>query len=131
MKGYLIFICLIICGSLISGCTTSAPGSKVTASMPQVTTVVPTGPTAIVEIRARSFDPSTITIKEGTSVTWKNEETIVRHVVHLPDVRQTTLFDSGPISPMESYTYTFSEKGRFNYGDPQIGGGRTYLVIVE
>jgi plastocyanin len=131
MKGYLIFICLVICGSLISGCTTSAPSSKDTSSVPQVTTSVPTGPTAIVVIRARSFDPSTITIKEGTSVTWKNEETIVRHVVHLPDVRQMQLFDSGPLSPMESYTYTFSEKGRFNYGDPQIGGGRTYMVIVE
>jgi plastocyanin len=131
MKGYTIFIFGLICGTLICGCTTLAPGPKESASATQITTSVPTGPTAMVIIRARAFDPATLTIKEGTTVTWINEDSMMHHVVHLPEVNHVELFDSGPLSPMQSYSYTFREKGRFNYGDPQIGGGRSSLVIVE
>ena len=131
MKGYAIFIFGLICGTLICGCTTLAPGPKESASATQITTSVPTGPTAMVIIRARAFDPATITIKKGTTITWINEDPILHHVVHLPEVNHVQLFDSGPLSPMQSYSYTFREKGRFNYGDPQIGGGRSSLVIVE
>jgi plastocyanin len=56
---------------------------------------------------------------------------MLHHVVHLPEVTNAELFNSGPLSSGQSYSYTFIEKGRYNYGDPQIGGGRSSLVIVE
>jgi hypothetical protein len=56
---------------------------------------------------------------------------MLHHVVHLPEVTNAELFNSGPLSTRQSYSYTFTKKGRFNYGDPQIGGGRSSLVIVE
>ena len=84
-----------------------------------------------VSIKARSFDPATISIKAGTTVTWINEDPMIHRVVHLPEVNHPELFDSGPLSSGQSYSYKFQEKGRFAYGDPQIGGGRSYLVIVE
>jgi plastocyanin len=82
-------------------------------------------------IKARAFDPTTITIKEGTTVTWINEDPMLHHVVHFPEVTNAELFDSGPLSSGQSFSYTFTEKGRYKYGDPQIGGSSPPLVIVE
>jgi plastocyanin len=138
MKGYAILLIALICGILISGCIALSSGQKQISSTThittnQITTKIPTGPTVTVIIKARAFDPSMITIKEGTTVTWTNEDTMLHHVVHLPDVTQTQLFDSGSLSPGQSFSYTFEENGRYNYGDPQIGGGQSQppVVIVE
>jgi len=133
MKGYAILIIVLICGTIISGCIALPSGQKQSTPTPQITTKVPTGPIVPVTIKARAFDPAKITIKEGTTVSWTNEDTMLHHVVHLPDVTQAKLFDSGPLSPGESFSYTFTETGTYNYGDPQIGGGQsqTPRVIVE
>jgi plastocyanin len=82
-------------------------------------------------IKARAFDPSTITIKEGTTVTWINEDSMMHRVVHLPKVANAELFNSGLLSSGQSFSYRFLEKGRYEYGDPQIGGSSPPLVIVE
>jgi plastocyanin len=128
MKKYAILLIVLISGVLICGCISVPSSSKETA---QITTKVPIGPMVTVIIKARAFDPSTITIKKGTTVTWINEDSMLHHVVHLPEVTNAELFDSGPLSSGQSFSYTFMEKGRYNYGDPQIGGGRSSLVIVE
>jgi plastocyanin len=133
MKEYAILFIALICATLICGCISQPSGQKPTYAPAQITTHVPTGPGASVIIKARAFDPSTISIKAGTTVTWTNEDSILHHVVHLPEVTQAKLFDSGPLSRGESYSYTFTEKGTYNYGDPQIGGGQsqTPRIIVE
>jgi plastocyanin len=133
MKEYAILLIALICGILICGCMALPSGQKQTSATTQITTKVPTGPVVTVIIKARAFDPATIPIKEGTTVTWINEDTMLHHVVHLPDVTHTQLFDSGPLSPGQSFSYTFEEKGRYNYGDPQIGSGQSQppVVIVE
>jgi plastocyanin len=64
-------------------------------------------------------------------VTWINEDPMIHHVVHLPEVNHPELFDSGPLTSGQNFSYTFGEKGRYTYADPQIGGGRSYLIIVE
>jgi hypothetical protein len=65
------------------------------------------------------------------TVTWINEDPITHHVVHLPEATHPQLFDSGPLSSGQSFSFRFMEKGRYSYADPQIGGGRSSLVIVE
>jgi plastocyanin len=131
MKNYAILLIALISGALICGCISVPSSPKETSPAAQITTIVPTGPTVTVVIKARAFDPATITIKEGTMVTWINEDPMLHHVVHLPEVNHAQLFDSGPLSSGQSFSFRFAEKGRYNYGDPQIGGGRTSLVIVE
>jgi plastocyanin len=131
MKKYAILLIVLLSGALICGCISVPSGSKETSTANRITTNVPTGPTVTVIIKARAFDPTTITIKEGTTVTWINEDPMLHHVVHLPEVTNAELFNSGPLSTGQSYSYTFTKKGRYNYGDPQIGGGRSSLVIVE
>jgi plastocyanin len=131
MREYAVLIILVFSGVLISGCTSVQSGGNDIFHTPQITTPVPTGPMVTVTIRARAFDPSTITIKEGTTVTWVNEDPVIHHVVHLPEVNQKQLFDSGPLSTGQTFSFRFEKKGRYKYADPQIGGGRTSLVIVE
>jgi plastocyanin len=131
MKNYAILLIVLISGALICGCMSVPSSPKETSLATQIRTPVPTGPTVTVIIKARAFDPATITIKEGTTVTWINEDPKLHYVVHLPEVNNALLFDSGPLSSGQSFSYTFTEKGRYNYGDPQIGGGRSSLVIVE
>jgi plastocyanin len=131
MKNYAILLIVLISGALICGCISVPSSPKETSLATQIRTRVPTLPTVTVIIKARAFDPATITIKEGTTVTWINEDPMLHHVVHLPEVTNAQLFDSGPLSSGQSFSYTFTEKGRYNYGDPQIGGGRSSLVIVE
>jgi plastocyanin len=136
MKKYAILVFSLICGALICGCVTQPSGPKGTplatqTPATQITKMVPIGPMVTVIIKARAFDPATITIKEGTTITWINEDPMLHYVVHLPEVNHPQLFDSGWLSSGQSFSYTFFEKGRYNYGDPQIGGGRSPLVIVE
>ncbi len=135
MKGHVILFIALICGIVICGCVSLPTGQpKVTStphSITQVQTVLPTGPTVTVIIKNRAFDPTNIKISQGTTVTWKNEDPVTHRVVHLPTVTQAELFNSGILSPGESYSYWFSETGRYEYGDPNIGGGRTASVVVE
>ena len=131
MKKYAILLIVLICGALICGCISVPSSSKETSPSNRITTSVPNTGTVTVIIKARAFDPTTITIKEGTTVTWINEDPMLHRVVHLPEVTNAELFNSGSLSSGQSYSYTFTKKGWYNYGDPQIGGGRSSLVIVE
>ena len=131
MKICAILVVVLICGTLICGCTSTTSGTRDSSSKTQITTAAPTGPTVMVSIRARAFDPSTLPITVGTTVIWKNEDSITHHVVHSPDVRQEKLFDSGQLSPGQSFSYTFTEIGQYEYSDPQIGGSIPYRVIVN
>ena len=131
MKEYAILLIALISGALICGCISVPSSQKETTPATWVTTMVPTGPAVTVIIKARAFDPPLITIKAGTTVTWINEDPMLHSVVHLPDANHGELFDSGPLSSGQSFSFTFVETGRYSYGDPQIGGGRSPLVIVE
>ena len=131
MKNYAILLIVFISLVLICGCTSVPSISKETSMVTRITTSVPNTGTVTVIIKARAFDPSTISIKEGTTVTWINEDSMMHRVVHLPKVTNPELFNSGPLSSGQTFSYRFVEKGRYEYGDPQIGGGRSSLVIVE
>ena len=111
MKKYAILLIVLIFGALICGCISVPSSSKETSLTTQITTHVPNTGTVTVIIKARAFDPTTITIKEGTTVTWINEDPMLHHVVHLPEVTNAELFDSGPLSPAQSFSFTFTEKG--------------------
>lgn len=56
------------------------------------------------------FVPFTLTVKKNTTVTWVNRD-IKDHQV------KGAAFDSGLLSPNETYSYTFRTKGSFDYSD--------------
>ncbi len=63
-----------------------------------------------VEIRDFSFQPGTLTVAAGTTVTWTNDGS----VPHTVTSNERT-FDSGDIAPGGSFSYTFDQPGSYSY----------------
>ena len=63
-----------------------------------------------VEIRDFSYQPDTLTVAAGTTVTWTNDGT----VPHTVTSNQRT-FDSGDIAPGGTFSYTFDQPGSYPY----------------
>lgn len=57
-----------------------------------------------------AFKPATLNIPVGTTVTWHNNDS----VIHTATARDDS-FDSGSLSLGDTFTYTFEEKGTFEY----------------
>ncbi len=87
-------ILLIIGVIAISGCTsqnsTSAPNT--------------------VEIKYNSFNPNSLTVQAGTTVNWVNLDSTTHRVTSNLDV-----FDSGNLTKDQSYSYTFTQPGSYQY----------------
>lgn len=58
-----------------------------------------------------TFTPPTLTIKKGSTVTWRNGDGANRHTVTGNDDR----FDSGILEPGRTYSFTFSQPGTYRY----------------
>jgi plastocyanin len=118
---------LVACGSAAAvSTTTPAPvthmptaGASSTDPTPTATTAQPTpaqGSPQTVMIITNSdgsfgFSPSTLTIKAGTTVIWKNMSS-ASHTVTSDD-GQT--FDSGTVAVGGTFHFTFTTKGTFPY----------------
>ena len=68
-------------------------------------------PANTVNIKSFSFQPATLNVPAGTTVTWHNQDN-VQHTV-TSDVQD--LFDSGTIATGKKFTYTFQAPGRYSY----------------
>lgn len=71
-----------------------------------------------------SFNPEVIEVSEGDTVTWVNEEASSPHTVTSGEVEQGSggvtanpdgTFDSGNLSPGDTFEFTFDEPGTFAY----------------
>jgi plastocyanin len=138
MRKYSVLLLILIAGLVITcGCTAPASSSSQPAASSaqlavQSAAPVSNGLTKNIEIIQRSFNPEKTTISTGTTVIWTNEDTINHRVVHLPQLpSEKQLFDSGPMSKGDTFSYTFQTPGEYYYGDPQIGGGRSAKIIVQ
>jgi plastocyanin len=132
---------ILMCVAFTCGCTaqTTTQNSQppATQGVTQAVTQAVTsgggyGPKAEVLIKATSFDRHDLYITTGTTVTWRNEDRMSRRVVHLPiEATGRELFNSGSLSPGGTFSYTFTKPGRYNYGDPQHGGGSGSAAFVN
>jgi plastocyanin len=66
---------------------------------------------------SKTYDPSPLTITRGTIVVWTNKDSSLHTVTSgLPEQGSVgTLFDSGIISPEQTFSYTFGNAGIFDY----------------
>lgn len=69
------------------------------------------------------FNPEFITIREGDTIEWFNEDTITRTVTG-------SLFDED-ISPNETFSYIFQDAGQYTYQDLTLFVGGVITVINE
>jgi plastocyanin len=61
-------------------------------------------------IQGMSFNPGTITVAAGTTVTWTNKDAVAHTVTS-----STSLFDSGSLGTNGTFSHTFATAGSFSY----------------
>ncbi len=111
------------CGGGGSGDTTA---DTVAASGSTVTTGSATSGSEIEVIMAnRAYDPDTVTIKVGDTVTWINEDAPRHDVVADNGEFKSDLFDKG-----QSFSFTFTTVGTYPY-HCTIHPGMTGTIIVQ
>lgn len=71
---------------------------------------VPGPGTNEVWIQGSAFNPETITVTAGTTITWTNKDGIIHTVTG-----NTGLFDSGNIGNSGTYSLKFTSAGTFQY----------------
>lgn len=96
------------------------PPSATTAPTAQPTTQATTAaapPSEMVDatIKLFAFNPSPLTIKAGTQVTWTNEDDIEHSVTAGTPPTASGAFDSGFFVKGESFKFTFSQPGTYSY----------------
>jgi plastocyanin len=90
------------CGSGSGGSTnTSAPGEGTTIAAENGVQVIMTN---------RTFDPHTVTIQVGQTVTWVNQDAPQHDVVADNGEFQSQLFDKG-----QTFSFSFTKAGTFPY----------------
>jgi plastocyanin len=76
-------------------------------------------PANTVSIHDLKFDPPSITVAKGTTVTWINNDeaahTITTDDLGAAGVSQAGQFTSQPLNPGEKFTHTFDTTGEFKY----------------
>ena len=76
-------------------------------------------------IQSMVFDPLTITVNTGTTITWTNKD-VYGHTV----TSDTGVFDSGIIDASGTFSYTFNTAGTFLY-HCKVESTMTGTVIVK
>ena len=87
------------------------------------------------------YDPETLTVRVGTTVQWNNDGQQVHDATDRPEAAMRASdvaypsgakpFDSGPMQPGQTYSYTFTVSGTYKYiCTPHEFGGMTGEVIV-
>jgi len=83
------------------------------------------------------FDPGTLNVAQGTSVTWTNGDNTAHTVTSgkYGDNNNGTVFDTGyPFKPKQTFSHTFNDAGTFDYfcsvhpwmaGQVIVGGAAT------
>lgn len=66
-----------------------------------------------VEIKNHKYNPETITIKKGTTVTWTNQDSVKHDIA--PDEESPNFVGSELLAKGEGYSYTFNEPGTYEY----------------
>ncbi|MBA3276382.1 MAG: ScyD/ScyE family protein [Chloroflexia bacterium] len=90
--------------------TTPTPASSPEASPSSGGSTLDAATGPAVDIQNFAFGPATLTVSVGDTVTWTNNDTVPHTAT-----ASGGAFDSGTISPGDTFTFTFTEAGSFDY----------------
>lgn len=125
-----ILLVIVISGSIFF---LSRKGPINSTQKPQPTTVpvVKSHDEAIVTITSKGFIPSTLQIKQGTRVKWKNTDKNSHQIISGTRVanKTTAEFESKALEKGDIYTFTFEKTGSFSYYD-QLNPSKLHGTIV-
>ena len=100
--------------------TTSVTPVKTVTPTPQVTATLFNQTNVSVAIRNYAFSPRIVTVSKGTTVTWTNQDATPHQVIDDPGGSGLNpglgdIFESDPLGTGESYSFTFTSTGLFQY----------------
>ena len=91
----------------VAGCGGSSTAPAASSTSPAVASGSVTVP-----IRNFMFQPQSLTVKVGTTVTWTNQDPQPTNHTATAD---SGLFNTGPIAPGSSVSYAFTTTGTYSY----------------
>ena len=94
---------LVVLGGILYLTRRPSGSTKLTALPTQVPVPVNT-----IVIQNFAFDPAVLTIKQGATVTWVNEDTAIHTI-------KSDTFNSQDLNQGDKFEITFSNKGSFDY----------------
>ncbi len=97
---------------LLISCGTQEPGVPSPGLPKAPSSGTPRAGTPITEVTIEgfAFEPATITVPVGATVTWYNRDSVLHTVTAGDD-----LFDSSRLPTNGTFTYTFAQAGTFEY----------------
>lgn len=101
-------------GNMTSGNMTATSGNQSSASGTPVKVVL-----GAATLGDKAFDPDSVTISKGTTVTWTNDDSALHTITSgspSSEEEMGKLFDSGyDFSSGKTFSYTFNSTGNFDY----------------
>lgn len=116
----MLVVALLIIALPLAGCA----GSGSTAASTAATTASGAGGQAVA-IQSNSFNPASLTIKVGETVTWTNKDSYAHTVTS-----DNGAFDSGSINNGATFSFTFKTAGTYSY-HCSIHTSMTAKIIVQ
>lgn len=101
----IIFVFLITSLVVILGCTQAETSNSMQTYGGEA------GSTVNIEIKGFAYNPSTVTIKKGTTVTWTNQDSAPHTVTSVSGSE----LSSDTLSQGNIYSHTFNAAGAFDY----------------
>lgn len=122
---YLHFLMIMIAASLtLTGCGDDTTGPEIDDENGDE---VP----ELVQITGQSFTPTNLEVEIGTTVRWDNNSSETHTVTSGSNREHDDEFNSGDLPPGESYSYTFTETGTFDYYCIPHPGMEATVTVIE
>jgi amicyanin len=103
-----ICVVLLVVTCLVAGCTSYQSPASPAAPAP-----APAAAGNTIQIKSFAFNPATLTVKTGTTVTWTNEDSVPHTIV--TDTGAPVAISSDTLSNGASYQFTFTQPGTYAY----------------
>jgi len=105
---------LFLLFTLVS-CQTNKSQPAAETETPGETVATQTADEVQIEMKNSRFSPEVVTINQGTTVTWVNGDTYSHTITSGGSSNESGIFDSGNISSGGTFSYTFNDKGTYDY----------------
>jgi amicyanin len=107
-RALFVLLAILALAVALAGCTSDQ------LSAPQGTGTPPPGAgPGTVTIKSFAFGPQQITVKQGTTVTWTNQDNVPHTVVS--DAGAPDAFSSGSLIQGETFSFRFTKTGTYDY----------------
>lgn len=126
MKNFITFTFFSAILLILSGCGSAAntPAAVKPAGPPSSGPQAgPSAETSSVDIRNFAFNPSSLTIAKGATVTWTNSDSSIHKIT-------SSAFNSPDMAMGEKFSFTFSQAGTYDYSC-SIHPSMTGKIIVQ